>query len=582
MPAGMMDRREERKWLFPDVPDEAARELALARGLTVPTARVLLARGITGDRTIEKFLAPALSQMSDPFRLPGMGRAVDLILEHATGGSTILVYGDFDADGITATALMIRALSRLGAMVVPFLPRRIEDGYGLSVKTLRRAVARTRPQLVVTVDCGTDSAEAAEEAARMGIDLVITDHHVPDAAHIARPVALVNPKLADDEDTYMLAGVGVAFKLVQALAMRAKERALPQAEELKAEEFLDLVAVGTVADMVPLLRENRILVHYGLDLINRAPAPWLKAMAKYCELKFGDVDSFAIGYVLAPRINAVGRIGDPDVALELMLSDRNDARADALAQTLERAGSRRQEIEDCIYSEATRYLETHFVPARDFVIILASKSWHPGVIGVVASRIAARYNRPTVILSEVGNGKIRGSARSIPGFPLLDHLMQCRGYLDHCGGHAMAAGIELDAGSLEPFARKLQELSSKTLGGHDMRRILAIDSELSPAELSIEQYRSQLILRPYGHSNPYPVWATMGAVMLSRPTIFRGRHVKTSFRIGERKFDAVGFNMSYRNFPDAGAQVDIAYNILPNRYRSGEIVLHLHDFHVHG
>jgi single-stranded-DNA-specific exonuclease len=578
----MMDRREERKWLFPDVPDDEAKALALARGLTVPTARVLLARGIVGDRTIEKFLAPALSQMSDPFRLPDMSKAVDLILEHVANGSTILVYGDFDADGITATALMIRALSKLGAMVVPFLPRRIEDGYGLSVKTLRRAVAQTRPQLVVTVDCGTDSADAAEEAAALGIDLVITDHHVPDPEHIAHPVALVNPKLAEDEDTYMLAGVGVAFKLVQALAERARTRGLPQAEELRAEDFLDLVAVGTVADMVPLLRENRILVHYGLDLINRSPAPWLKAMSKYCELKFGDVDSFAIGYVLAPRINAVGRIGDPDVALELMLSDSNDTRADALAQNLERAGSRRQEIEDCIYSEATRYLEKHFVPSRDFVILLASKSWHPGVIGVVASRIAARYNRPTVILSAVANGKTRGSARSIPGFPLLDHLMQCREYLNHCGGHAMAAGIELDSENLEPFARKLQELSSRTLGGQDMRRILAIDSVLTPAELSIEQYRSQLILRPYGHSNPYPVWATMGAVMLARPAIFRGRHVKTAFRIGDRKFDAVGFNMSYRNFPDVGTRLDIAYNILPNRYRPEQIVLHLHDFHVHG
>jgi len=578
----MMDRREERKWLFPDVPDEAARELALARGLTVPTARVLLARGIVGDRTIENFLAPSLSRMSDPFRLPDMAKAVDLILEHATSGSTILVYGDFDADGITATALMIRALSRLGAIVVPFLPRRIEDGYGLSVKTLRRAVAQSRPQLVVTVDCGTDAAEAAEEAARMGIDLVVTDHHVPDAAHPARPVALVNPKLAEDEDTYMLAGVGVAFKLVQALARRARERGLPQAEDLKAEEFLDLVAVGTVADMVPLLRENRILVHHGLELVNRSPAPWLEAMAKYCELKFGDVDSFAIGYVLAPRINAVGRIGDPDIALELMLSDRNDAHADSLAQALERAGSRRQEIEDGIYSEATQYLERHFVPSRDFVILLASKSWHPGVIGVVASRIAARYNRPTVVLTEVGGGKTRGSARSIPGFPLLDHLMQCREFLDHCGGHAMAAGIELDSRNLEPFARKLQSLSAHTLGGQDMRRILAIDSVLTPAELSIGQYRSQLILRPYGHSNPYPVWATMGAVMLSPPAIFRGRHVKTSFRIGDRKFDAVGFNMSYRKFPEPGTRLDIAYNILPNRYRPDQIVLHLHDFHVHG
>ena len=578
----MMDRREERKWIFPDVPDEAARELALARGLTVPTARVLLARGIVGGRTIEKFLSPSRAKMGDPFRLPDMSKAADIIIEHVASGSTILVFGDFDADGITATALMIRALSRLGAVVVPFLPRRIEDGYGLSAKTLRRAVLQTHPQLVITVDCGTDSAEATEEAARMGIDLIVTDHHVPDPAHLARPVALINPKLGDDEDTYMLAGVGVAFKLVQALAARAKEKGLPLAEDLKAEEFLDLVAVGTVADMVPLLRENRILVNGGLDLINRAPAPWLTSMAKYCELKFGDVDSFAIGYVLAPRINAVGRIGDPEIALELMLSESRDVRTDALAQRLERAGVRRQEIEDGIYAEATQYLEKHFVPSRDFIIILASKSWHPGVIGVVASRIAARYNRPTVILTSVANGRTRGSARSIPGFPLLDHLMQCRGFLEHCGGHAMAAGIELETRNLDPFARKLQELSAKTLAGQDMRRILAIDSLLAPSELSIAQYRSQQVLRPYGHSNPYPVWATMGAVMVTRPTIFRGRHVKTSFRIGSRHFDAVGFNMAYRKFPAVGTVLDIAYNILPNRYSHGEIVLHLHDFHLHG
>lgn len=575
-----MGCRDERRWVFPDIADAEARALAKDYGLSVPVARILLARGITTPDAIEKFLNPRLAALTDPFLLPDMHKAVEIILGHIESGSTILVYGDYDADGVTATALMIQVLTRMGAMVLPFLPHRIEDGYGLNLETLHRCVSTYHPQLVITVDCGTSSVEAAEEAARLGIDLVITDHHVPNVEGIAQVPALVNPKLGDHEDIKMLAGVGVAFKVCHALIKLARDRGIEAANDIDLRAYLELVALGTVADMVPLLHENRILVHHGLKYLNRTQSTGLLSLIRTAGLSPGDLDTFQIGYVLAPRINAVGRLGSAMSALELILLEGDGARANDLAKQLEDACRRRQEIEDHIYDQAVAEVEKTFDPDRDYSIVLSSSTWHAGVIGIVASRIVSRYNRPTVIMCIGADGIARGSSRSINGFKLLDHVEQCRGLLRHYGGHAMAAGIELDAANIAPFTEKFGTLCAATLQGMDLRRPLSVDAELRPEEITTQLYTDQLRLRPYGHSNSFPVWVVRGAKVHTKPTLARERHVRTTLQIGPRLCDTIGFNMAYRDLPAEGATLDIAFNLTPHRFNPRELQLHLQDFHI--
>ena len=567
----------ERRWVLPTATEAEARRLAEAYGMSVPLAMVMLSRGITGEARIDKFLNPRLSALSNPFLLPGMAKAVDIILGHVAAGSTILVYGDYDADGVTATALLIQVLSRLHAVAVPFLPNRLEDGYGLTPETLRRCVRQSHPQLVVTVDCGTSACAAAEEAARMGVDMVVTDHHLPTVDGLAKVPALVNPKLAEDEDTLMLAGVGVAFKLCHALVKVARERQMPGADEVDLRSYLDLVAMGTVADRVPLLNENRILVEHGLRHMNRTQSAGFQAMIRGVGLTLGELDTFQVGYVLAPRINAICRLGDANVALELVLTD-DPVRAETLVKEVSKASFRRQGIESQIYEEAVAELEKTFRPEVPEPVVLSSRTWHAGVIGVVASRIVARYNRPAVLLTVGKNGVAQGSARSIPDLDILAHLTKCRGLMRHYGGHAMAAGIEVEEGNLPAFTEKFKEVCRGTLAGADLRRRLLIDAILRPEDVGMALYHSQMRIQPYGHSNPFPVWMVRRVKVIAPPVAIRDRHLRMSLQIGTRTHDVMGFNMAYRVRPQMGDVLDIAFNMVPNRYNPDELRLNLQDF----
>lgn len=568
--------RSEKRWLTADADPQVAEGIAQSYGFSRAMARALVTRGLVDHDEIDKFLLPRLADLTDPFALPGMTVAVELILSHIEQGSSILVYGDYDVDGVTATALMIQVLSGLGAVAVPFLPHRIEDGYGLGVETLHRCIENYHPNLIITVDCGTSSVEAVREAARLGIDVIVTDHHEPAAEGVAEACAIVNPKLGGcPEDIRMLAGVGVAFKVCHGLIKAGRQRQMEAAEKVDLKTYMELVAVGTVADIVPLLKENRILVYHGLKLLNETKSVGLRTLIEAAGIS-GNVDTYHIGFMIGPRINAAGRLGNAEAALELVLTEQ-EPRARILAQQLDDASRKRQEIEDRIVSEACEDLDRRFNAGTDFGLVVAHPHWHAGVIGIVASRIASRYNRPVVVIGMDDDGVGRGSCRSIPGFDLLSHLQKCSPMLRRYGGHAMAAGLEVDQARIGEFAARFNEVCAETLSHGDQRRQLLVDAWILPGDIGDPLYHDQNRLRPFGHSNPLPVWAIRNVTPAFAPRVIGGKHLKMIFPMGGKQREAIGFGMGDREVPEG--PLDIAFNLILNRYNGQEYLqMHLQDF----
>ncbi len=571
-----MLNRSEKRWLDIEADPAVADGIAQAFGFSRAMSRALVARGLVDHAEIEKFLQPRLADLTDPFELPGMDKAVEVILAHIEQGSSILVYGDYDVDGVTATALMIQVLSGLGAVAVPFLPHRIEDGYGLGVDTLHRCIETYHPNLIITVDCGTSSVEAVREAARLGIDVIVSDHHEPAAEGVAEACAIVNPKLGGcPDEVRMLAGVGVAFKLCHGLIKAGRQRQMESAETVDLKSFMELVAVGTVADIVPLLKENRILVYHGLQLLNKTRSVGLRTLIQTAGIT-GPVDTYHIGFMIGPRINAAGRLGNAEAALELVLTEQ-EPRARILAQQLDDSSRKRQEIEDKIVQEACEDLDRRFDPNKDFGLVVAHRHWHAGVIGIVASRIASRFNRPVVVIGMDDDGVGRGSCRSIPGFDLLRHLQSCSPLLRRYGGHAMAAGLEVDQERIGELTERFNEVCAETLREGDHRRQLLVDAWIQPGDIGDELYADQNRLRPFGHANPLPVWAIRNVTPAFAPRVIGGKHLKIMFPMGGRQREAIGFGMGDRDVPSG--PLDIAFNLILNRYNGQEYLqLHLQDF----
>lgn len=570
-----------RRWQLAEADPAVVASIVSSYGFSKPVARVLATRGITSPAQLEAFLQPRLANLSDPFSLPGMRKAVDLILDHIDQGSSILVYGDYDVDGVTATALMIQILSGLGGIAIPFLPHRLEDGYGLGTDTLIRCVENYHPNLIVTVDCGTSSVDAAVKARELGIDLIVTDHHEPAAEGIAPACAIVNPHLPETpdqkypEEVRMLSGVGVAFKLCHGLIKEARKRGSEAAAAIDLKKYMDLVALGTVADIVPLQQENRILVYHGLNLLNRTSSVGINSLIETTGIT-GTVDTYQIGFIIGPRINAAGRLGNADAALELMLTE-SKPRAMALAQQLDEASRKRQEIEDRIVKEACQDLDARFNPEKDFGLVVAHPHWHPGVIGIVASRIASRYNRPVIVIGMDEDGICSGSCRSITGFDLLSHLVKCAPLLRRYGGHAMAAGLYVDSDKIEALSKRFNEVCAESLSHRDLRSPLVIDAWLSPKEIQEHLYHDQNRLRPFGHSNQWPVWAIRNVTPLFPVRVTGGKHLKFIFSLGGQQMEAIGFSMGARQVPQG--PLDIAFNLILNRFQGREYLqLHLKDF----
>ena len=492
-----------KRWLI--APAEPALQQSLGRELSLPplVAQVLINRGYRDAESARAFLHPQLRHLRDPFELPGMTAAVQRVLLAITGKERIVIYGDYDVDGITSSALLARVLRAAGAHVDNFLPHRMDEGYGLSADGLARCLKEYRPQLLIAVDCGTSSRDEIAELCRQGVDVIVLDHHEPPAQ--LPECILVNPKCVAGSEP--LASVGVAFKLAHALLKRQRDLAID------LREHLDLVAVGTVADLVPLTGENRILVRAGLERLSATSKAGLRALMNVCAVP-ARVTPYHIGFRLGPRLNAAGRLGDAMAALELLLTE-DEGRAMELAEMLHAHNSERQQIEEGVTRDALAQVAAI---SGDDVLVLNNPTWHIGVIGIVASRVMQAHYRPTVVIGEGG----KGSCRSIAGFSIVAALAQCADILVRFGGHEMAAGLSIEAGKIEELRRRL----NAGVGQIDLERTLRVDAVARLEELDEALCAGLDLLEPCGQGNPTPVFAATGLRQRSLPRVLKKKHLK--------------------------------------------------------
>jgi len=536
--------------------------LGLEESLGLPRVlcALLVARGFEDPERAKAFLRPLLAGLHPPEILTDLPRAVTRIRQAIQRGETILVHGDYDVDGMAGTALLFRWLRRLGGRVEAFIPNRLEDGYDLGPRGLSIA-KEMGASLLITVDCGIQAHEAISRAESSGISVIVTDHHTP-GARLPAASAVLNPNRLDcPYPNKALCGAGVAFKLCQGLG---SDTGLPQ-EAL--HPFLDLVAMATVADLVPLTGENRILVRYGLRALAQTENPGLQALTEVAEVDPRDLSSGSVGFALAPRLNAVGRMGDPSTALNLLLTD-SLAEARTLARAAEALNRERRATDRHTLNEAMSQLAEEFNPEEDFGVVLAADGWHPGVVGIVASRIVERIHRPTILVAlrgEVG----KGSARSIPGFHLLEAITAAGEYLERFGGHRQAAGMEVRRENVGPFREAFNREAARRLAGEDLRASVKVDLEVQLGEMTPDLYGFMKYLGPHGVGNPRPVLLARDLVVKGPPRVVGENHVKVRLAQGETEMNGIGFSMADRIDPGTwdGGLVDVAFHLQENEFR---------------
>jgi single-stranded-DNA-specific exonuclease len=553
-------------------PCDDARVQAFAQelGVSPVLARLLAIRGLTDVDAASRFLKPSLDHLLDPMGLTDMDRAVDRLTQAIARGERIAVHGDYDVDGITSTVILRRALELLGGQVSHFIPERLRDGYGLQPAALERLHAEG-VHVVVSVDCGIRGAEAARRARELGLDLIITDHHEPDTT-LPDACAVVNPKRHDCRyaDKH-LAGVGVALKLVQALCLRAgKSSWLPA--------FVKIAAIGTLADVVPLVGENRVIAKLGLQLLSKGPHKvGLRALLDSAGLTGKQIDSYHIAFMLAPRVNAAGRMSTPDIATRLLLaSDEGMAdEARGLAEQLEIENTRRRQEEQDIVAKARKVIETDPEVGSRSVLVVAGEGWHRGVIGIVASKIVDAFYRPTIVLS-IEDGIAHGSCRSIPGFDMLAALESCAPMMLRFGGHRQAAGLQIESARIKEFRQAVNVWGEERLGPDDLRPRLWLDGPLAFNHISSQVADELTTLAPFGPGNPKPVFHTSSVQIVDGPRKLKERHLKMSFRQENRTFRAIAWNASERegSLADRKGGVELAFSLENNEFQ-GERYLEL-------
>jgi len=562
-------------WRLNEVSESAVRAVAGQTGVPGPVAEALVRRGLTEGPALDRFLNPRLRTLSDPFELPGMAEAVDRIWAALERDEPVGIFGDYDVDGITSAVLLVEVLSALGSRATPYIPNRTEEGYGLTAAGLEQCLARTKPRLLITVDCGTNAAEAVDTAVAGGVDVVVTDHHEPSSEKRAAPCALVNPKLGDDPDARQLAGVGVAFKLCHALVKAGRAKGNAAAERIDLREYLDLVAVGTISDIVPLRGENRILARHGLARLGDTRRCGLRALMDVAGVQ-KPVTAYHVGFGIGPRLNAAGRMSDAGAALELLLTTHVE-RAQKLSMALDAANRERQATETRILNEAVSLIDRDFDPARHFAVTVGEHGWHRGVIGIVASRLVSRYRRPVAVIALEEDGVGHGSCRGIEAFSLIQALEQCAELLERFGGHELAAGLEVQESKLEALRERLNAVASESLAGRDLREIERIDAWVPLAEADERLYDAVELLRPFGKDNPTPVWASHDVQVLGTPRVVGSNHLKLTFGAQGMRMDAIGFGMGRREIPDG--PIDVAFQLQKNTFRGVEsLEMKLRDF----
>lgn len=525
-----------------------------------PLVRKLLTqRGIREPHRAEQFLRPRLADLGDPFDMREMDAAVERIFRAADHGESVCIYGDYDVDGVSSVTLLHAILTAYGLEPSCFIPVRTKEGYGLSEDGIRRAIeiCGGKPGLIITVDCGTSSVDEVEYLNSIGIDVIILDHHESSTRGRPPAVAVVNAKLEDESPLTYLCSAGVVFKLAHAMLKRRR------LTDFDLKEYLDIVAIATVADIVPLVNENRLLTRHGLRVMARGSNTGLRALNEVTGMRSTPSASH-VSFRIGPRLNAAGRMDSPADALELLMT-QDATRAMQLAHCLEAHNRARQQEEEKIRAEATQMLEQHFSPATDRVIVLGSRTWHPGVVGIVASLLMRRYHKPTFIISLDENGLGKGSGRSIPGVSLVQAIHACADTLVSGGGHDMAAGLVIREEMIDDFRRAFDAYVQQHADADQLKPKLHIDAEVQLAELTLDLLDSYELLEPFGNSNPQPVFMSRNVMLSDAPRHLQGNHLKLSLRQGNHECDAMFFNGGTVHLPDP--PWDIAFTIDRNVWR---------------
>lgn len=548
-----------KKWECYQIDENKVEELIKNYNLSEILARILVNKNLIKKEEIDLFMNPTRKDFHDPFLMPDMEIAVDRILKAIDNKEKIIIYGDYDADGITSITVLKRFLEERGLKVWEYIPNRLDEGYGLNKEAIKK-IYDDGFRLIITVDCGISGIEEIKYANSLGIETLITDHHEP-AEILPNALAVVDAKRKDNKYPFnQLAGVGVVFKLIQAISIKLN---LEEKDYLK---YLDIVCIGTISDIVPLVDENRVIAKLGLKLIAQTKNVGLKALLEV--VGFKNIDSTAVSFGLAPRINACGRMGNEQVALDLFLS-KDYEEAKKLALKLNEYNIERQTIEKRIFDEATEKIEKN---ERDNTcIIVGSEGWHHGIIGIVASKVTEMYFKPSILICFEGE-EGKGSGRSIPGFDLHEALMKCGESLEKFGGHSMAVGVTVRRENFDKFKQKLEEYSKN----HDVDKIVPVinvDSELSLKNVDIDSVKSLKLLEPFGEANKMPLFMFKNLKINSIRALSDGKHLKLTLKDDNYMINAIGFNMgdlSQKYLLDD--RVDVVGNLDINSFNGNESI----------
>ena len=556
------------KWLLSRTNREYVDYVSKLTGFSIPLAQTMINRGIKTAGQLDSFLNPRLTMLADPFDLPGMAKAVRRIADAVQSGERIFIHGDYDADGVTATAIVMDALKKLGSEPRYHIPARA-FGYGLGSEGIKKA-KESKASLIITVDCGITSFEAVSAANSIGIDVIVTDHHEPvrdttsanPAGRFVLPDAftVVNPKL--EQGTWPsadLSGAGVAFKLAQELLGNSLDNVL---------ELIDLAALGTAADVVPVVGDNRIILKEGLKLIQSGVRPGIKALKEVAGIKPGSMRATALHFMLIPRINAAGRIADANDVVKLLLTDSDDE-AMRLAEWLNGLNVRRQEIGESVFSEAMDMLQASGRgPEGTGAIVVCKEGWHRGVLGIVAAKMTEAFYRPSFILS-VEAGVARGSARSIPSFDIYHGLSRCNELLRTFGGHKQAAGLSLSSGDIDSFRDMISRLVLETVAEDDLVPVLRIDAPLKLSDVTADFVREITCLEPFGYGNEEPVFGAK-RLEIVQSRIVGNNHLKMYLKQNGKGIDSIGFDLGgMLDEVGPGAMVDAAFVPMMNEWDGG-------------
>ncbi|QSZ26723.1 single-stranded-DNA-specific exonuclease RecJ [Aceticella autotrophica] len=519
-------------------------------------AKTLINRGYEDLKDIKKFLYPDINELYDPNLLDGITKAVSIIKEHIKKNNKITIYGDYDVDGITAISVLYKTLKLLNADVDYYIPERLQEGYGINLSAIDK-IFTNGTKLIITVDCGISSIKEVERAKSYGMDIIITDHHeVPEV--MPEATVVLNPHIKNSTYPFKdLAGVGVSFKLCAALIGK------------EAYKFLDIVCLGTVADIVPLKGENRIIVKEGLKALNNTNNIGLKALIKTAKLENTQIDTYHVGFIIAPRLNAAGRLKSA-VSCVKLLTTEDEKEAEDLSQYLDNENVLRQQIEKEILDEAVKLVEEGIDLNREKVILLQNENWHPGVIGIVSSRITEKYSRPSIIIS-VKDGIGKGSGRSIKGFNLYEALKACSIYLEKYGGHEMAAGITINMCKFDEFKEKINKYADEKLSDVDLVPTINIDTEIKNEDIDIDAVKQINLLSPFGNGNPNPVYEIKDMIISRISYVGNNNHLKITAVKKGFIYEIIGFGMGNgENKFKEGQHINVVGNLQINTWNNIE------------